>query len=321
LEGQLVLGSVFDGYTEEAILAGKVFVSCGQASTEEKDAAEQVGKLLKDEFNLTPYLAITVQGLRDIMRITDELRSSDYYLFIDFKRRSLFTHQELALAHHLEFSEVIALQHEDAPASEGFLRYMHCNPAKFSSTPELVEKVRGLVKGRGWMPSYSRNLVVNHVLGRSGGVPYGDHTGTSFHESWRAKIENRRPDIAAVGAVCILDSIRLPSGDFRPSPDRGYLKWVGHGSFSAYERTLLPNTAEEIDIFAVRPDRQGLFLLSTLDVTPRQPIATENGDYELRYKLFARDFPMLEFVVRVHLQWEQYTPVAWTHHSEANLIG
>ena len=163
-------------------MTGKVFVSCGQATTEEKDAAEQVGKLLRDEFHLIPYLAITVQGLRDIIRITDELRLSDYYLFIDFKRRSLFTHQELALAHHLEFSEVIALQHQDAPPSEGFLRYIHCNPAKFASTPELVEKVRDLVKERGWTPSYSRNLIVHPVLARSGGVPYGDHTGTTFHE-------------------------------------------------------------------------------------------------------------------------------------------
>jgi hypothetical protein len=46
-------------------LIGKVFVSLGQATTGEKDAAQQVGKLLKDEFHLTAYLAITVQGLRE----------------------------------------------------------------------------------------------------------------------------------------------------------------------------------------------------------------------------------------------------------------
>ena len=48
-------------------MTGKVFISCGQASAEEKEAAQQVSKLLKDEFHFnTPYLAITVQGLRDI---------------------------------------------------------------------------------------------------------------------------------------------------------------------------------------------------------------------------------------------------------------
>jgi len=140
-------------------LPGKVFVSCGQHLPEEKEAAEKIRQLLRDEFHLIPYVAFRVQGLRDIMRITDELRSSDYYLFIDFKRRSLFTHQELALAQHLDFDKVIAFQEEGAPPSEGFLRYTLSNPDKFTM-PELVEKVRSVVKERGWTPDYSRNLVV-----------------------------------------------------------------------------------------------------------------------------------------------------------------
>jgi hypothetical protein len=298
-------------------LTGKVFVSCGQHLSEEKEATENIRLLLRDEFHLTAYVALRVQGLRDILKVTDELRSSDYYLFIDFKRRSLFTHQELALAQHLGFDEVIALQEEGAPPSEGFLRYMQSNPEKFTK-PTLVEKVRNLVKERKWTPDYSRNLVVHPTLTTSGGVNYGDHTGGSFHESWRAKIENRRPDVAAVGAVCILDSILLPSGVVHPSPDRGYLKWVGH---SGYERTLLPKSAEEVDICAVRRDRQGLFLLSTLDVQPRQPIVIEDGDYELNYKVFARDFPLLEFTVNCHLRWQPYTTVAWTHQSTATVKG
>jgi hypothetical protein len=158
-------------------LTGKVFISCGQASTEEKEAAEKIRQLLRDEFHLTPYAAYRVQGLNDIMRITDDLRSSDYYLFIDFKRRSLFTHQELALAQHLGFSEMIALKHDEALPSEGFLRYIHCNPDNFSSTPDLVEKVRTLVKERGWTPNYSRNLVINPTLTCSDPITYGDSTG------------------------------------------------------------------------------------------------------------------------------------------------
>ena len=211
------------------------------------------------------------------------------------------------------------MQEDGAPASEGFLRYMQSNHEKFTMT-ELVDKVRGLVKERKWTPTYSRNLVVNPVLTSSGGLVYGDHTGAAFQETWRAKIHNRRPDAAAVGAVCILDTILLPSGDRHPCPDRGYLKWVGH---SGYERTLLPNSAEEIDVCAVRRDQRGLFLLSTLDVLPRQPVSivTEDGDYELNYKVFARDFPLLEFTVKFHLQWQQFAPVLWTHQSHATVKG
>lgn len=74
-------------------MTGKVFISCGMSSSEETEAALRVRDLLKNDFNLTPYVAITVQSIDDIMTITKELRSSGYYLFIDFTRHSTFTHQ------------------------------------------------------------------------------------------------------------------------------------------------------------------------------------------------------------------------------------
>jgi hypothetical protein len=298
-------------------MTGKVFISCGQAEANEKAAAASVLELLRTKFNLTPYLAIQVQSLDDIMIITDELRSSDYFLFIDFNRLSVFTHQELALAHHLGFGgDIIALRQGGASDMQGFMRYVLSNPTRFDTTDELLEQVKRLVQTKGWNSRYSRNLVVGPTLTRSGAVHYVDHTGQSVQESWRVKIENHRPDTAALGVVCVLDTIRFPSGENYPSADRGYLKWVGH---QGYERTILPQTSEEVDVFAIRRDQPGIFLLSTLDVVPRQAIATENGAYELNYKVFARDFPLLRFKVRVSLQWQPTTPITWTHRSDASL--
>jgi hypothetical protein len=117
-------------------MAGRVFISCGQRPPAEREVAERIRALLEDEFHLSAYLAFRIQSLDDVMTITRELKSSDYFLFIDFLRRpersedlpvSLFTHQELALAHHLGFKDIIALQQEGAPL-EGFLRYVLSNP-------------------------------------------------------------------------------------------------------------------------------------------------------------------------------------------------
>jgi hypothetical protein len=67
-------------------LSGKVFISCGMHLNEERQAVEAIRRLLTAKFNLPPpYVAVNVQSLGDIMNITKELRSSDYYLFIDFK--------------------------------------------------------------------------------------------------------------------------------------------------------------------------------------------------------------------------------------------
>ena len=69
-------------------MVGKVFISCGQGVPREKKIVNQIKDLLMEKFQLESYVAINIQGFNDIMRITDELKSSDYYLFIDFFRKN-----------------------------------------------------------------------------------------------------------------------------------------------------------------------------------------------------------------------------------------
>ncbi|MCX5638302.1 MAG: hypothetical protein NTX52_11515 [Planctomycetota bacterium] len=304
-------------------MAGKVFISCGQRAEEEKGIAKKVRKLLQDEFGLTTYLSFRIQSLKDIMTITKELSSSDYYLFIDFLRESnraedlpcsLFTHQELALAHHLGFDRIIALQQKDAPR-EGFLRYVLSNPESFNDENDLLDKVRALVRERDGKPEYSRNLVVTelHLLDP---IYYADHTGSFFERVWQVKVENRRPDIAAVGSVCILDYILTENGNLIVPFDRSYLKWAGQ---SGYERTILPKDFACIDVFAIHADRPGLFLHSLRD-TPRKPILQNDGNYKLSFKLFSQGFPLLEFCIRIELRWRPPNTASWPQESTATLV-
>ena len=296
-------------------MSGKVFVSCGQGSSREKSIADKVGRLLNQKFNLAYYLAYKIQGLNDIMKITEELRSSDYYLFIDFYRKgkedlpcSLFTHQELALAHHLGFKEIIAFQEKGAPL-EGFLRYIQANPEPFENEAELLKKIEELVRERKWTRSYSRNLIVADVFYQGSPLQYADHTGDHLEQIWHAKIENRRPDVAAVNTVCILDCIMFLDGKKKDCDDRSYLKWAGQ---MGYQRTILPKDYGVIDIFAVRADEPGIYLHSARDITPRRPIIEgNNGTYRLSYKVFSEGFPLLSFVVDVNYQYYSPTGRGW----------
>jgi hypothetical protein len=301
-------------------LTGKVFVSSGQRKEAgEQATATKIARLLESEFKLKPYLAFVVQSLGDIMAITKELASSDYYLFIDFKRNpnsssdlaiSLFTHQELALAHHLGFEDnIIALQQDGAPL-EGFLLYVQSNPEKFSDESDLLAKVRNLVAAKGWSPTYSRNLVASD-LQSSSIIEYRDHTGASAEVVWQAKIENRRPDRAAVNMVCVLESINST-----PCDDHAYLKWANQ---STYMITLLPGDFAFVDLFAVRANMQGLFLHSARDHIPRLPVIAGNGDYRLAFKVFADGFPLLPFEVDVELRWQAPTPPTWSTPAVAKL--
>jgi len=304
-------------------MAGKVFISCGQRPPDERRIAEKVSKLLKAEFNLTPYLAFRIQSLDDIMTITKELRSSDYYLFIDFLRDtsdpqelpcSLFTHQELALAHPLGFENMIALRQEGAQL-EGFLRYVLSNPEPFKDENDLFEKVGRLVSQRGWRSGYSRNLVVREV-GFTDPIRYGDHTGVFTERVWQVGVENRRPDTAAVGTVCILDYVLKEDGVRIEPFDRSYLKWAEQ---AGYDRTILPTDSGIVDLFAIHAETPGLFLHSLRD-TPREPILKDDGDYELFFKLFSQGFPLVEFSVRLKLCWSPPSVSVWPNESTASLV-
>ena len=295
-------------------MAGKVFISCGQRGQQEKGIAEKVRDLLESlEFNT--YLAFKIMSLNDIMTIVKELRSSDYYLFIDFLRDpkdpqdlpcSLFTHQEMAIAHHLGFKEnIIALQQKGAKL-EGFLKYVLSNPEQFENETDLIEKIERLIRERKWSNIFSRNLVIQGIE-LSGPWNYKDHTGESVDWVCQLKVENGRPDVAAIGTVCILDRVKKLDGSHVDHGDRSYLKWARQ---AGYERTILPKDHGYIDLFAIRGDRPGLFLHSLRD-TPREPILVENGTYRLSFKLFSREFPLLEFTIKLDILWAQDSSGKW----------
>jgi hypothetical protein len=258
------------------------------------------------------------------MTITNELRTSDYYLFIDFLRRpsraedlavSLFTHQELALAHNLGFTDIIAFQQKGCPL-DGFIKYVLSNPEPFDTDADLLEKIKQSVRAKRWSKDFSRKLVLSEI-GFSLPVRYTDHSGSFIERTWLARVENRRPDVAAVGSVCILDYvIRQSDGTRIESYDRSYLKWAGQ---AGYERTILPKDHGDIDILSIHADKPGIFLHSLADVS-RQAILDKDDVYTLFFKLFSQGFPLVEFSVEVDLKWKPSAPPDWVNNSTAKLV-
>lgn len=304
-------------------MPGKVFISCGQKTPRERKIARQIARLLKNNFKLDPYLAFEVQSLNDIMIITDELKAADYYLFVDFFRKrkddipvSLFSHQELALAHHSKFKEFIAFQEQGCP-SEGFIRYVLSNPEPFESDDDLLQKIEDTIKKRGWSKTYSRSLVVS-TINFQGPSLYRDHTGEHWQYIWHTKVENRRPDIASLNTVCILDSIESSNGGKITSHDRGHLKWAT--LFQGYQQIIFPNDSAEVDIFAVNADQPGIFLHSSRDISERTPIITEKGIYKLHYKIFSVGFPQCSFVINVNYKHSAPRKNKWKVSTKAKVM-
>jgi hypothetical protein len=126
----------------------RVFISCGQATDDERKVAREICELVK-RIGFDAYLAIEAQTLLEINSgIIDELKASDYYLLINFNRDplpngnrgSLFSNQELAIAHALGFKRLLVLN-QVGVADEGMLRYIGINTQRFGGYADCVDVV------------------------------------------------------------------------------------------------------------------------------------------------------------------------------------
>lgn len=292
-------------------MPGKIFISCGQATDQEKRVASEVKEKLK---GFRTYIAINTQSLQDVnTEIIGNLKSSDFYIFIDIAREkigtaldgspifrgSLFTHQELSIAYAFGFEKVLYLKQEGV-LLEGIGKYLLSNALPFKDldqVPSIVENEIFVV--RKWSPKYSRHLVVGNLT-YAGLWTYGDHAAVLNHHIYHIEIQNLRNELAAFNTVARLNEIILPNGKKVLSPDRSFLKWAG--KIAAYSSTLLPNDCGLFDALSLDQfNLCSVFLHSEEDRPPRKPIINSLGNYVLRYQVFSQGFPILEFDISLVL--------------------
>jgi hypothetical protein len=219
-------------------MAGRVFISCGQANPNEKKIANKVKSWFKSK-GYSPYVAIETQSIQDVNSgIINELRNSDFYVFIDFKREeigkdrknnsvhrgSLFTNQELAIAYFLKFPKAIFFQ-QSGLLQEGISKHMLSNATTFDNDRELLKKIRETVKNKNWKPTYTRHLIPKNPKFSKEIRRHTDHVNNSYYNCkvLQIYIKNKRDDIASFNIVARLDHIEY-NGRKRISPDRTLLK-------------------------------------------------------------------------------------------------
>lgn len=155
----------------------RVFISCGQAvDSGELATAREVAESL-ERLGYDPYVALQEQTLKGVKEnVFAQLRDSEYFVFIDFKREaltgfsgehrgSLFSHQELAIASFLDIP-VLAVQEEGVRREDGLLRFLQGNSITFSSRGGLSRLIEREVEARGWTSGWRNILVLERPLGQ-----------------------------------------------------------------------------------------------------------------------------------------------------------
>ena len=293
-------------------MPGRVFISCGQATDEERKLASEIATVFSSR-GFHPYVAIQTQSIQDVNGgIIGNLRAADYYVFVDLRRDalpdgpdgapryrgSLFSHQELAIAYALGLDNALFLRQKGV-LLEGMAKYILSNAPDFETLAQVPEMIKEQVNARNWSPQYSRHLVVLGLRPPKdttfmGGVPHG-----MPHKlrCWVLDIENRRSDRAAVNARSRLLRVVHRDGT-EDAPDRSDLKWAGQPGFS---RTIRPEDFETIDVLALDCDNpRNFYLLSAVDAPKVPVIAQANGQYTLCYDVHSDGFPPLEFALRIN---------------------
>jgi hypothetical protein len=266
-----------------------------------------------------PYVAVQTQSLADVNSgIIERLKLSDFYVFVDFRRErliplssrypspfaryqhrgSLFTNQELAIVYLLGFEKVLFYQQEGVELN-GLLRYMGANATRFSQPADVPGLIEHDVAERQWSPGYSRHLYLGSNRW-SDSLRYGDHTGQRYVRVFYQDICNNRDDVGALNAVARLQHVIERNTKWKPIElDRSPLKCTGQ---PGYEQVIWPKSHACWDFLAICVHEPAVVHLnSALDRVPREPIIAMPGQYELRYEIFAENFPVMRFCIDLTL--------------------
>lgn len=300
-------------------MKSKVFISCGQATTEEKLVTQNLTDWFSKE-GYNPYVAINVQTIMDLNSgIIDSIKNSDYYLFINFRREkikkrciqfflrnnptvfrgSLYSHQELAIAYALGMDQMILINQKGVE-NKGLLEFIVSNAPSFETADEVPDKVKKSVESSGWYPTFKRTIYIDDVrFSDHGFVDYRDHTGCRQIKILHGYVKNGRKDITASNTICRLREVEDNNGNRIDIEDYTLLKAKG---YIGYQQTIWPEAEASFDLLAISAKNpEHVFLNSARDIIPRKPIIEKKGEYIITYDVIADKYPLTSFQVKLYL--------------------
>ena len=292
------------------MVRSRVFISCGQnRDTDEVEIAHRIEELLFQE-GFEPYIAVEEQTLRGLKEnIFSRITSSEYFLFVDFKRErldtldsyrgSLFCNQELALASFLDMP-LIAFQENGVKRQDGLLRALQTNSIPFTDRLALPNAIIDVVRERGWNPNWKNALTLERDLGQfidARQVPTGTYA-RFFH----IRARNQNPYRQASNCYAYVKAIEdLGNHEVLVLSGKSVeLKWAGYVLPNAL---ILPSSFRLLDGIVVTHDQPGRALFNTFTDSTEFTIHVDGpGDYVITYTVCSENFPPVEADFVLHLE-------------------
>lgn len=283
------------------MLKAKVFISCGQVTLEEKKTGtELVSYFEKNGFE--PYFAEEVHNSLGLTQsIYDNLRTSEYFVCINFRRKdckygSLFVQQELAIASYNELPLVAF--HQPGVKLNGVAKYLHVNSIQFNDFHDIILNLDKLTKT--WDPRSKNQFRLSF-----GNEHYNvaiQNQNNILSNWYHIIVENLSSHFIATNVYVFIESIydiKNKQEIFGENEYKNELVWAGTGRASV---TIPYKAKRDIDaIFTVHDSKQWLFQEVNTSTSYRYPQLTD-GHYKIIYTIQSDNFPEAKTELEVLLE-------------------
>ncbi len=276
----------------------RVFISCGQNTSSEREIAQLVKKML-EKLKFEAYLAVYDQTLRSLREnIFDHLcNQTEYFLFIDFCRQkidgkaehrgSLFSHQELAIASFLELdNDILVFQEQGVMKRDGMIGAFQANAIPFPDRSALVEMIEQRVREK-WRNDWRRKLVLEQaddpdciaVRQTDGKVGY----------FFQIKVRNRHIRSTARNCYGYLRSVKDAATGQTKTFETAELRWASYN----FPNAIIPpgNCTRRFDAVWFHSDYPQYPLFKIFSDDPRRPDLCGPGTWELEYEVISDNVP------------------------------
>lgn len=312
-------------------LKAKVFISCGQnKNTDEVNIAQSIAEKLTEK-GFDYYIAVQEQSLKGVTEnIFKQLETSEYFLFIDFKREnilpnnneiicrgSLFSHQELAVASYLGI-KTIAFQEKGVKPDDGIMRFIQANCIYFDDRQKLSSLVIDKILKEQWNSQWKNQLKLEYQDYSTGRLPLDISENTSDVSSlsiptsmshkkqssgaparfYHIVVKNLHKNKMAINCIAYLKSVQRIPGNVT-NPKTVEFKWAGYILPNAM---IPPNSERSFDAFyASESDPFRLLFNEFTDFYEYDYCIRGPGDFELTYVVVSENFPPAERIFKVHI--------------------
>jgi len=301
----------------------KVFISCGQRKeSDEITIANQIADELK-KLGYDPYIATQQQSLKGLKEnIFNELSSSEYFLFIDFKREklvddsgkelgcrgSLFSHQELAVASFREMP-LIAFQEAGVKKDDGIMQFIQANCQAFSDRNSLVDRILKEVKAK-WHSNWKNQLSIGLAEAKKHRIadiypPVANGASRFQVRYFYLRIQNLNPHTHCRNCFAFLEKIEAMGNSEIARAPSFELKWRAHDLPNA---TILPGSFRDLDAFFVDKEEgfriQFSHFWKSYDDTPLWPFFNaleKSEECKLTYMVVSDNFDPVRATFRLKL--------------------